>query len=103
MKYVNADELLLKCTTCALVSDDGKVHGYFTGVKKSTIENFPASDVVEVRHGHVVEVNANGCLGWSTWWKCSECSAFITIYPKYPKYCSECGAILDGEMTRLYR
>lgn len=45
MKYVNANELLKECTTCALISDDGKVHGYFTGVRKSVIENFPGVEI----------------------------------------------------------
>lgn len=55
------------------------------------IEEIPAADVVEVRHGRWLESN-NGPLQ-----KCSVCGA--TGWDEF-YYCSNCGAKMDGGVNK---
>ena len=64
------------------------------------LDNTPAADVVEVRHGHfenIIAVKGSGCIGY-----CSECytehtaSNPIALMSGY-LYCRWCGAKMDGE------
>ena len=71
------------------------------------IEDFPESDVVEVKRGHFVRNERNipkmkefhekgvalSMSEKSIFYTCSECGEWISLSQKY---CSECGAKMDG-------
>ena len=68
------------------------------------IEEFPAADVVEVRHGHWIDLNAENSTG--PLFKCSECSHLhnpnrndldLERVELNPLYCDACGAHMDKE------
>lgn len=56
--------------------------------------DFPAADVVEVRHGRWEHV-------WGDEWRCTACAHIITTEGSWErprqKYCEECGAKMDEE------
>ena len=71
------------------------------------IADFPATDVVEVRHGRWVDENKNP-IPWdecnskrpSHSAYCSECGEWLTGSDEYPAiglYCPNCGARMDGK------
>ena len=71
------------------------------------IDNIPAADVVEVRHGRWVDENKNPipwdecnskCPSHSAY--CSECGEWLTGSDEYPAtglYCPNCGARMGKE------
>ena len=68
------------------------------------IDSLPAADVVEVRHGHWIDLNAENSTG--PLFKCSECSHLhnpnrndldLERVELNPLYCDACGAIMDGK------
>ena len=71
------------------------------------IDNIPAADVVEERHGRWVDENKNPipwdecnskCPSHSAY--CSECGEWLTGSDEYPAiglYCPNCGARMDKE------
>ena len=68
------------------------------------IEEFPAADVVEVRHGRWIDLNAENSTG--PLFKCSECSHLhnpnrndldLERVELNPLYCDACGAHMDKE------
>ena len=68
------------------------------------IEEFPAADVVEVRHGCWIDLNAENSTG--PLFKCSECSHLhnpnrndldLERVELNPLYCDACGAHMDKE------
>ena len=66
----------------------------------SALNDIPAADVVEVRHGRWKDKNGNdvllddcGCSKASVW--CSECGDWLTASDEYytrGRYCPNCGA-----------
>ena len=60
-----------------------------------SLQNTPAADVVEVRHGEWVDT---GILELDTiygGWKCSLCGDIVC--GSKPNYCGNCGAKMDGK------
>ena len=85
-----------------LIAENGEYDHYTSGFDEAVtrVENFPAADVVEVRHGRWIQPhwkNSNYCCN------CSECGREAMhadyqwdkngIYP----LCPHCGAIMDVE------
>lgn len=88
-KYIDAD-LLLNCPIKIEGHFDltnGKAQN-FVAIPVAEIENAPAADVAEVRHGHWL-----GKTKKFSWWTCSICKS---EYLFKPNYCPNCGAIMDG-------
>ena len=72
----------------------GLFHGCETDM--GLIDEIPAADVVEVRHGRWMDAESDdGC----TVWHCSVCDYPIKTIGGYPiyHYCPNCGALMDGE------
>jgi hypothetical protein len=68
------------------------------------VDKIPAADVVEVRHGHWIDLNAENSTG--PLFKCSECSHLhnpnrndldLERVELNPLYCDACGARMDKE------
>lgn len=68
------------------------------------INNIPAADVAEVRHGHWIDLNAENSTG--PLFKCSECSHLhnpnrndldLERVELNPLYCDACGARMGKE------
>lgn len=68
------------------------------------LSNIPTADVVEVRHGHWIDLNAENSTG--PLFKCSECSHLhnpnrddldLERVELKPIYCDACGARMDKE------
>ena len=53
------------------------------------VENLPAAEVVEVRHGYWIDHHSGGSF-------CSACKRWVP-YSHHPKYCETCGARMDKE------
>lgn len=70
----------------------------------TALNNIPAADVVEVRHGYWIDKGWDGDFSWqidgrgNCWhvYECSECKSQICGSPK-TKWCSYCGAKMDKE------
>lgn len=90
-KYVEVNALISECEE-EIVDYDFDLQRSFIvkAVPTEYIENFPAADVAEVRHGYWVRPNPY-CKPF-----CSECKTFEQSGEK-KKYCSECGAKMDGD------
>ena len=56
------------------------------------IEEIPAVDAVEVRHGRWERPKNGNAVFY-----CSECHDGITLYPPTQLFCYHCGARMDGE------
>lgn len=70
---------------------------YFT--VKFDIENFPAADVVEVRHGRWIEKTAHVR---HSYFECSNCGAHENKHTAIKgRFCWSCGAIMDGDTQWL--
>ena len=71
-------------------------------VSRKNIENIPAADVVEVKHGHWFLLDE--CSNAGVY--CSECHKkvykehYANVKPK-SKFCPNCGAIMDEEFVKL--
>ena len=63
------------------------------------IENFPAADVVEVRHGKWVHSEIEDDDWGRTFhkWTCSVCGYSVAHNPTGENYCPNCGAKMDKE------
>lgn len=68
------------------------------------VEDIPAADVAEVRHGYWIDLNAENATG--PLFKCSECSHLhnpnrddleLERVELNPLYCDACGARMDKE------
>ena len=68
------------------------------------LQNLPTADVVEVRHGHWIDLNAENSTG--PLFKCSECSHLhnpnrndldLERVELNPLYCDACGARMGKE------
>ena len=78
--------------------------GWLPEMSKKEFDDFPAADVVEVRHGRWVDENKNPvpwdecnskCPSHSAY--CSECGEWLTASDEYPVtglYCPNCGALM---------
>jgi len=65
----------------------------------SLLENAPAADVAEVRHGRWVNTNKEV----EQMCKCSECGYPISYFWSRTPYCPNCGARMDKEATNNER
>ena len=63
-------------------------------VAKKLSEMIPSADVVEVRHGHWIDVGADLDGAW--YYRCSVCGSDAVDGYEYP-LCPYCGARMDGE------
>lgn len=59
------------------------------------VENLPAADVVEVRHGRWIEIEGS-------FWECSACNCRMYFEDGTPSengchYCPNCGTKMDGD------
>ena len=88
-----------------LMAENGEYDHYTSGFDEAVtrVENFPAADVVEVRHGQwdgEGDGYADGEIVIDVWY-CSECGYCIddgTDDPNIlPNYCPNCGALMDKE------
>lgn len=72
----------------------GLFHGCETDM--GLIDEIPAADVVEVRHGRWVDAESDD--GYTVW-HCSVCSYPVKTIGGYPNYrhCPMCGARMDKE------
>lgn len=104
MKEYIEREKLLKYSYCAGTKPThNNPYGDLREVVDVTdIENIPAADVVEVRHGYWIDKGWDGDFSWridgrgNCWHvhECSECKSQICGGPK-TKWCSYCGAKMD--------
>lgn len=86
----------------ALLAEYDRVHMGSPGGARKLIEDAPAADVVEVRHGTWVEDYDCGEIVLS----CSLCGEQYWITPKElkkhkPNYCPKCGAKMDKEAAHV--
>ena len=72
-----------------------------------SVEDYPAADVIPVRHGRWVDDKGNP-VPWDEWNKncprnsafCSVCGDWLTASDEYPvtgNFCPNCGAKMDGD------
>lgn len=106
-EYIDRDklrELLLN-----IEKDLIKENGYYDIFTKGfgdcvwQVENFPAADVVEIKHGYWINEPPYRTIDgrYLKAQVCSSCDAYFVSdankpYSNHP-YCSECGAKMDGE------
>ena len=69
------------------------------GIFLQTVEDAPAADVVEVRHGEWIhhETEDEDWGGTYHKWTCSCCGYSTGDNPCEANYCPNCGAKMDGE------
>ena len=90
-KYIDADAIGIgKCNPDAF-EDKGYANGWNSAIK--IINDAPAADVQEVRHGRWVYNEWKG-------WHCSECGNQAPFWclaatQKLANYCQDCGAKMD--------
>ena len=60
------------------------------------IEEVPAADVVEVRHGWWIAKNADGSWRVDTCSVCNKDTHYVRFAPEYD-FCPNCGAKMDGK------
>jgi rubrerythrin len=84
-EYIKRSDILDEITTRRNQAVIGKTEA---ARWKKIIEAIPAADVVEVRHGRLLNPNPYG--------ECSLCGHLIDIRDGY-NYCPNCGAIMDKE------
>lgn len=85
-EYIDRDKLL-NAIECIDISDCTDVDDIFIEIER-TIDEHPAADVTEVRHGKWIEVDE--------FFECSACGCF-TDYNLY-NFCPDCGAKMNGEV-----
>ena len=90
--YIEREALIKKQYAIDDLSEFGIVEMV---VSVEDIKNAPTADVVEVRHGHIIETVKNG--------KCNRvfscCGKDYTKLTQWiiPNYCPNCGAKMDGK------
>lgn len=86
--------------------DKNKAFGHDAIEIMAEVHYMQAADVVEVRHGHWIDLNAENSTG--PLFKCSECSHLhnpnrndldLERVELNPLYCDACGASMDKEET----
>ena len=86
----------------ALIAEYDRVHIGPPGGARKLMEDAPAADVVEVKHGEWVEVNQVGKnsrhINYTTK-KCSVCGYWNGR--RKSKYCPNCGVKMDGDKNDL--
>ena len=88
-KYIDANKI--QWYSKWLISDDKRVFAY-----KNEIDNIPAADVEEVKHGEWIEqYDADDDPLFRRKWVCSVCGEWQTYGTT--KRCPECGAKMDGK------
>jgi hypothetical protein len=93
-RYIDASELMRRIGTEALRWGEE----YDLSQIMGDIEDFPAADVVEVKHGKWEKPTLNLECFADGYVICSECNVMlpnITEIPEY-YYCPYCGAKMDG-------
>lgn len=101
-KYIDAGSAksVIKkvCETYNIAFENG--HGGFGDMLVKAIDDMPAADVQEVRHGKWIDTEPkydyeNHCAAH---YQCSECGRRTGIkQTRTYKYCPRCGARMDGE------
>lgn len=93
-RYIDADKLTY--SRVRIIHSDGTMGGWNAVVMSSEINNAPAADVVEVRHGEWTLIgNGNGR---PIHWKCSVCGyETLDAVNGDTDFCPNCGAKMDGE------
>lgn len=85
----------------AVLAEYDRKHKGEPGGARKIIAEFPAADVVPVKHGHYVgeyDGYADGNPVFDMW-SCSECGCYFEDWDEKPtyKYCPQCGAKMDEE------
>ena len=94
-EYIERERLLHRFN----IDDMMNVNGTLISLEdaRNTISNFPAADVVPIRHGRWIGIPLCG----SDDCECSECGNWCNIHVNLcgepiQKYCPYCGAKMDG-------
>ena len=80
-----------------LMAENGEYDHYTSGFDEAVtrVENFPAADVVEVRHGRWEKHGSK--------WQCTGCKVLMSIdgtpQENLLYYCPNCGASMDKEVA----
>lgn len=90
-RYIDADKLTY--SRVRIIHSDGTMGGWNAVVMSSVINNAPAVDVVEVRHG-TWTLNKDGS---GTCDQCGMTQKGVWDYDNWQNYCGCCGARMDGE------
>ena len=92
-RYIDADKLTY--SRVRIIHSDGTMGGWNAVVMSSVINNAPAANVVEVRHGEWIE-----STHWGEWYYdcpfCDDGFATRRRHETLPNFCSNCGAKLTG-------
>ena len=103
VEYIERNALIAEFKRLTL-GENSLVERLFADGVYAVIETFPAADVVEVRHGHWIDLNAENSTG--PLFKCSECSHLhnpnrndldLERVELNPLYCDACGARMAKE------
>ena len=93
-EYIKRDGVLRKFNIDDMMNVNGTLISLHDA--RETISNFPASDVVPVRHGRWIDaypdIEPDPMFMYGI---CSECG-FEQAISKYLNYCPNCGAKMDG-------
>lgn len=92
-RFIDVEELdYVMCSIYWGEDEKGNDVYYRTEVAlKTNIEQIPAADVVEVKHGEWKDLS-------SAEWQCSECNYKVERWNNTP-YCPNCGARMDGDIN----
>lgn len=92
-EYIEREELIAEFKRLEL-GENSFIERVFADGVYAVIEQFPAADVVEVRHGDWILRH----VGAGHYWECSVCHENPCIYvTKNTKFCPNCGAYMMGE------
>lgn len=96
-EYIERERLLRKFN----IDDMMNVNGTLISLREAreTISNFPAADVVPVRHGRWAHSRYENCSEQFEMVKCSCCGReayAMAFYVRDGNYCPNCGAKMDG-------
>ena len=103
VEYIERNALIAEFKRLTL-GENSLVERLFADGVYAVIETFPAADVVEVRHGYWIDLNAENSTG--PLFKRSECSHLhnpnkndldLERVELNPLYCDACGARMDKE------
>lgn len=95
-EYIDRKALGIGKCNPDVFENKGYAEGWNSAIE--IIENAPAADVVEVKHGKWIERENN----YDTYYDCSVCSESFVFIDGDPidnlyQYCPNCGAKMDGE------
>ena len=78
-----------------LMAENGEYDHYTSGFDEAVtrVENFPAADVVEVRHGRWIATHDEFC-------SCSVCKYPVYVAWGQTNYCPNCGAQMDEKAAK---